>query len=511
MGTNVLEQAKPTVYDRAPHDPRTDVKLAGDWLDRWLQELDEGELRAYLALAHYYNTRTYHDAKALKQIVGGRAPEAALTKLERRGLLEVIRKGSKHHYHFPYRDSDGYHRGRPARPSLAEALAFHERMTDELTELTEQDETEELREEYFERYPELLEEYELYHSAADGNAPRWRLWMEVSNLLIREFEQRYGSLRSDHGALFKEVYLKVLERKRALMDGVVAQVLEHLGEVFPEVHDDWVIAPSQEEFVALPFVRRQAHRYGVGAQQVLLNSLEALGQQGRVVVSVDDHGFLANLELPADTGLTKSEERVLFLKPEERERQDSPRNRERVRKARNKYANYLLERGVSALADFVTCGKVRMVDAWLERVAALVNDALALLPEQTETPPQILLEHVVERFDAVKRGERLFAGPAPLRVGPEEEPSGEARPVTQRVAKQAPAAPKKAAKQAPVAKKEAAKKAPAQKKAAKKAPAQKKAAKKAPAAEKKAPAAEKKAPAAKKKAPAAKKKAAKKK
>ncbi|HBP19791.1 MAG TPA: hypothetical protein DEA08_18620, partial [Planctomycetes bacterium] len=368
MGTTVLEQAKPVVFDRAPHDPRTDVKLAGDWLDRWLMELSEPELRAYLQLAHFYNTRTYHDAKALKQVLGGSSPAQTLRKLERRGLVEVIRKGTRHHYHFPFRDSDGFHRGRPARPSLSEALDFHERMSDVLVELTEQDETDELREQYFERYPELLEEYELFHSTDDGTGPRWRLWMEVSNLLIREFEQRYGSLRSDHGELFKEVYLGVLEKKRALVDGVVTTILEHLDEVFPEVHDEWVISPSQEEFTALPFVRRLAHRYGVGAVQVLLNTLEALGQYGRVLVSVDEQGFLSNLELPSDTGLTKSEERVLFLKPEERERQDSNRNRERVRRAQNKYANYLIERAVTTLSDFVTCGKVRVVDAWLERV-----------------------------------------------------------------------------------------------------------------------------------------------
>ena len=53
-----------------------------------------------------------------------------------------------------------------------------------------------------EEYAEQLrEEFELYESAADEGAPRWRLWMEVSRLLIREFELRYGSLREDHGEM----------------------------------------------------------------------------------------------------------------------------------------------------------------------------------------------------------------------------------------------------------------------------------------------------------------------
>ena len=178
--------------DRAPHDPKTDVKLAGDWLDRWLRELSEAELRAYLQLAHYYNTAAYHPSEGLGEVMGGRTPAKTLASLEARGLVEVVRKGEQQHYHFPHRDSDGFHRGACARPSLKEALEFQQRMSEELTELTEQDETEELRETYFERYPELLEEFQLYHSTRDGHAPRWRLWMEVGNYLIRQFEQRYG-------------------------------------------------------------------------------------------------------------------------------------------------------------------------------------------------------------------------------------------------------------------------------------------------------------------------------
>ena len=35
--------AEPKLKPNAPHDERTDVKLAGDWLDRWLLELDQAE------------------------------------------------------------------------------------------------------------------------------------------------------------------------------------------------------------------------------------------------------------------------------------------------------------------------------------------------------------------------------------------------------------------------------------------------------------------------------------
>src|SRR5205085_10726010 len=53
-----------------PRDGRMDVKIAGDWLERWLPELDEIELKSYLEIAHFYNIRTYHDANELQTIFG---------------------------------------------------------------------------------------------------------------------------------------------------------------------------------------------------------------------------------------------------------------------------------------------------------------------------------------------------------------------------------------------------------------------------------------------------------
>lgn len=448
MSTATL--AEPKTPKKAARHGRTDVKLGGDWLDRWLMELDQAELRTYLQLAHYYNTRTYHDTEALSRILPGKDGVKALARLEKRGLLEVIRKEGKSHFHFPHRDVEGFHRADRARPSLADALAFQERMSEELLALTGQDETPALRERAFKKYPQLREEYELYQSAADEGAPRWRLWMEVSRLLIREFEQRYGSLREDHGELFKEVSAKVLRHHLDVIDGVVGEILERIDTLFPEVHEGWVIAPEEEEFVGLPFVRRLAQRYGVGPEQVLLNTIEALGHQGKVVVSVDEHGNLASMVLPSDTGLTKSEERVLFLKPEERHQPDTPRNQERVRRSRNKYANYLIDRAVQVLADFVAVGRVRGIDVWLERIVDLVNEQLSLLP-MSDGRPIVQLEHVIDRFDAVRQGHRTRpATPAkPLTALSGNGSRNGAHPP--KPADDEPAAPKKkaAAKKAP--------------------------------------------------------------
>jgi hypothetical protein len=433
-----------------PHDERTDVKLAGDWLDRWLLELDHHELKAYLQLAHYYNTRTYHDAEALGRILPGKEAKGALERLEKRGLVEVIRKEGKNHYHFPHRAQDGFHRAERARPSLADALRFQESMSSELLELTSQDETDELRERAFARYPQLREEWELYESAADDAAPRWRLWMEVSRHLIREFERRFGSLKEDHGALFKELSANVLRHRLEMVEGCVKDVLERIDELFPEVQRDWVIAPSEEEFQSLPFARRLAQRYGIGPEQIFVSAVEALGNQGKLVVSVDEAGGLAGMVLPTDTGLTKSEERVLFLKPEERHTTDSPRNQERVKRARNKYANYLIDRAVACLADFVAAGRVRGIDGWLERVVELVNEALGLLP-MSDGRPIVQLEHVIDRFDALRQGIKP-------RGAANHSGNGGVTKAAPAKAEKAPAkaqkkaAPAKAAKKAPAAK-----------------------------------------------------------
>lgn len=423
-GTGLATESGIDAAAKAPAP--TDVKLAADWLDRWLMELDLAELRTYLQLAHFYNTRTFHDRESLSWVVSIPDVEQVVERLEKRGLLEVLRKGVQFHYHFPHRDGEGFHRAERVRPSLVDALAFQERMTEELTELTEQDETDELRSRYFARYPQLKGEYELWRQTGDVGLPRWRLWMEVSRHLIRQFEDQYGSLREDHGELFKEVSSKVLRHHLDVVDAVVNEILARVEELFPEVQGEWALVPSEEHFVSLPFVRRLAQRYGIGPEQIFLNTIEELGNQGKVVVGVDEEGFLSDMVLPADTGLTKSEERVLFLRPEERDQEDSDRNQERVRRARNKYANYLIGRAAGVLADFVAARRVRGIDAWLMRIVELVNDALDLLPMADGSRP-VLLEHVIDRYDAVRQGVRHPPLPRPGSVLSPSRNGGQAR------------------------------------------------------------------------------------
>src|SRR4051812_29451294 len=102
---------------RAP----ADVLLGSDWVERWLPELSPTELRLYLHLAREAPTRTYHEPAALGAVLdGAKEPEveSQLDALEEKGLIEVVRRRGKHHYHFLCRGKDGLHRSDPVRASI---------------------------------------------------------------------------------------------------------------------------------------------------------------------------------------------------------------------------------------------------------------------------------------------------------------------------------------------------------------------------------------------------------
>src|SRR5688572_3385629 len=127
----------------------SDVLLGKDWIERWLPELAPAELRLYLVLAREAPTRTYHDVAVIRAADGGMSEEDLernLDALERKGLIEVVRRAGKHHYHFLCRGVDGYHRKNAVRPSIKEAIEFHKSMMEELIQVASADESESLRE-----------------------------------------------------------------------------------------------------------------------------------------------------------------------------------------------------------------------------------------------------------------------------------------------------------------------------------------------------------------------------
>jgi hypothetical protein len=401
-----------------------DVLLGADWIERWLPELAPVELKLYLRLARDAPTRTYHDAAGLGN---GADAERTLERLEAKGLIEVVRRRGKHHYHFLCRGKDGVHRCDPVRPSIKEAIEFHKTMMEELLEVAGADESEELRERIFERYPALRDEYHFSLENRDPDAPGWKLWMELSLYLMNRFEERYGDLKTEHAEVFKEVSAQLLRLKLEMVEKLTKDVLDRRNDLFMHRGEGWIGGLPESAFVALPLVRELSRKYLVGAEQIYLNTIEALQAEGLAIVELDPHGRATDLVLPSTTGLSEEEERLTFLHVEEMTTQEIERFEDtlaRIRTAKEKYARYLLRRGVATLVDLVRRDRVEDVDALMQTIADRTNEAMDLVREDGEDPRVAVqsarLEDVIALYDEL-RGARP---PSPAREGRLETPPG---------------------------------------------------------------------------------------
>ena len=381
------------------------VHLTSGWLHTWLPQLSATELKTYLAIARSYESRParlrMHVESLLTSDERGRL-DAALVRLEELGLIERPNPDSLREVHLPCRDPEGRHHAEAVMPSIREALRFQRAMAEELLDLSGRDETAELRARTFERHPALARDYELYASTSDDSFPRWRLWLEVSRWYIHEFETNFGALKATHNETFKKTAAQILQHKVDVVDAVSREVFEARDRVFSESGDGWIVSPRESAFSSRPLIQRLSSRYGIGSEQILLNTLELTAQSGYVIVELDGASRLIDMLLPSTTGLTKSEERILYLLPEERERGvDSQRNRERSRRALNKYANHLMNHGARVLYDFVQRDRVVALDELLRVIAARVNENLELVPSSYEAIC-VDLEHVLEKYNDIR-------------------------------------------------------------------------------------------------------------
>ncbi|GIW71142.1 MAG: hypothetical protein KatS3mg102_0684 [Planctomycetota bacterium] len=375
-----------------PQQPAAEVRLGADWVAHWLPRLRGEEVLAYLALASLVPRGAECDLQELGRRLGGLAPpavERALAALEQHGLIELIRRGERAHVHFRCRAADGVHHAAPVRPSIREALAEHRRMMEELLGIDAQDEDEAIREEVFRRYPELRADYERRADSGDGQRAGWRLWLELALYLMSRFEERFGDLKREHAAAFKEVSAQLLRLKLEMVDQITREVLAHRDAIFPVRGQGWIAGLGEQAFVALPLVRQLAGRYRVGAEQIYVNAIEALQQEGLVVVELDAQGRAVDLLLPSTTGLSRREERLVFfrleeLSPEEHERLDE--TLERMAAARARYREHLCERAVEVLEDLERRHRIGDREALAQRAAERIEEALDLIREEGGDP-----------------------------------------------------------------------------------------------------------------------------
>ncbi len=374
------------------------VLLGRDFLERWLPRLTPGELRAYLALAAAGGDDPLGEARRLAD------RDAAVQPLVDRGLIETLERDGRVHVNFLHRDRHGVHRAEPARGRLADALAFLDSMEEELRIVADRDDSPELREEVFRRHPELRNEFELYERDADESAPGLRLWLELSRFSTRVFEERFGVVRDDHRDLFRRTTERALAERVALIERVTRELLDRRGELFPEIGDGFVVVPEQRAITESEPVVGLADRYGFGPDLLYASLIEALQQEGAVIISTGPSGDVDNLLLPATTGLAVDDERHLLAGPS-----GDKRERAAWSTLRRRYADHLADRAAAALAEFARRDRVPDIDALLFQVAAAINEAL----EDLEPDPGAGLggasyhvESVVAAYDRVKAAGR---------------------------------------------------------------------------------------------------------
>jgi hypothetical protein len=391
----------------------SDVLLGADWIERWLPELDPHELRAYLLLARDSRTRTYHDPAELRAAFGDRPDaeiERRLEALERKGLIEVVKRRGKLHYHLLCKGADGLHRSDPVRPSIKAALESHKEMMEELLRAATLDETDDVREEYFRKYPALRDEYELARENHDPEMPPWRLWMELSLWLMSRFEERFGSLKAEHGEVFKEVSAQLLRLKLEIVDRLTKDILDRRADIFPARGPGWIAGLPESAFVALPLVRELSRKYRVGAEQIYLNTIEALQAEGTTIVELDSRGRACDILLPSTTGLSEEEERLVFLHIEEMTRgeiEDFEATLGRIRAAKARYAQHLVRAGAAAVIDLARKDRIADLDGMFQLIADRANEALDLVREDGEdervAAPVATIESVIGCYDELRR------------------------------------------------------------------------------------------------------------
>lgn len=363
----------------------TDVQLGGDWLDFWLPKLDELQLKIYLEVAHFTNSKTYHAMSEFTEIFPERTKtqiRQTLRSLEELGLIEVVRKDGMHHYHLLHLDDKNFHRARVCKPSVHAALKELESMLQELEEVSRSDDTEELRAEIFARYPSLREECALHSSTREASKPGWRLWMELAIHLQNHFDEEYGKLRALHSEIFKDISAKFVQLNLSLVDQITTDILSHKGEYFSHASDTWVASESEAVFIAKPNVRELAAKYKVGPEQIFLNVLEALQSEGCTILELSEQGKVDSLLLPTTTGLSEQKERLLFLRPDEftaAEMDDLDETYGAIRQVQEAYVEHLIGCGVLTLVEADSLRLIDDIEPLLELVKTRVNEALELV------------------------------------------------------------------------------------------------------------------------------------
>lgn len=344
--------------------PSYPADLSPAWLEAYLPRLTKDELAAYLLLANKPN--------AVQSLA---IPEATLDKLERLGLVEILRTDDSVYAHLLCCDESATHHGRPCKPPIRKAVDAYKTMISELLRVTADDDGDQLRAQVFAAHPGFAREFEEARLPAEVNGKC--LWLELSRHLMRQFERSYGRFRHANKELFREISVHLLQLQIESLERISNALLDQRQNLFEIAGEGWVATISQPDFTARQLVRDLVQHYQVGAQQLYLSVLERVLEQGWALVDLDDTGQARNILLPTTTGLGAQEQQLVFFTLAELEQEnEAPDLAKRVYGARIAYRHHLLRHGILVLIDLLRGQRLTNAETLISILTDRLNGAL---------------------------------------------------------------------------------------------------------------------------------------
>lgn len=392
------------------------IRLTKEWIERWLPILNEREIKAYLKLATHYNVKhkkSFPGGQEISRSIGSedvKIAYRAVKGLEEKGLIEVVknkrRRGwANNEYRLLCVDEDGYHRAEKCQFTLKEALEEYEERINflELVHNQHHRTEEDVLKIIGEKYPDFLKAWEKIKE--DSKNPV--LELDLMGYLLFSLGDKYPQLRENYPHKFDEVmgkhFQKMHDKEEAIKKELEAnwerakkdlEYCVNFIDTRPEAikflknnpSSKWkeLLVEKYPEVVDITMgnygiFKELADRYELAPFEVHEIFSELILSKGKVGVVCDLDGYVSKLKLPETIGLSEEEERLLDLVVEDeyiknlqtgrkellrkgftaQERKNYRRTLEKIKAAKKKYVDYILNKTTEELADLYLQGKIR--------------------------------------------------------------------------------------------------------------------------------------------------------
>lgn len=398
------------------------IRLTKKWIEKSLPFLNERELKVYLKLAVHYNVKSkksFPGGQEISRSIGSEDKKIAyraIKKLEEKGLIEVIKRGSKagwphNEYRLLHVDEDGYHRAERCQFTLKEALRdYRERISYTTSMPSQKYETEEdFLKAIGRKYPDFPKDWRRIKDSypTSPKNPIEDILYDLIGYLVISHKHKYQDIWENYPHKFHQIMPEWFRTMRDKEEAIKKDLktnekraeedityCTHFLDRHPEIRkmmksnprSKWKRLLSEKYPEAVDIMdfnygvlRELADKHGTEPRQVYRIFTELTLSKGFVGVIFDIDGYVSDLELPTTTGLSEQEERLLNLpleneyvkdpitgKKELIERGFTPQERrnyketlERIKAAKEKYVDYIINRATEELADLCFKGYVR--------------------------------------------------------------------------------------------------------------------------------------------------------